>query len=176
MLGIPYDPLMGGFNNALGRRGFVVCIDVPVTAYENEGIPITKILKDSAREHPEWFEISPQNSPNNPYFYRRVRNYYPLFKNHPDLEASDHPRPGDWAFFGRFHIALVSSIGPYGAYRVVEANPHWLHVRISTQEYMDKTWGPAAFFGRIKNLKGLLNPRNKGPNQVALSRWLGAGE
>lgn len=156
MLNTPYDPFMGGLNNRFGRWGFVVCIDVPVAAYTNEGIPITKILKDYAGKHPEWFEISLRNSPDDPFFYRRVRNYYPLFKNHPDLVVSDKPQPGDWAFFGKFHIALVSSIEPDGTYQVVEANPYWLHVRISSQKYMEKTWGPAAFFGRVKNLKDLL--------------------
>jgi hypothetical protein len=117
-------------------------------------------LRDSAGKHPEWFEIDSQNSPNNPYFYRRVRNYYPLFQRHPDLEASRRPQPGDWAFFGKRHIALVCSIEPDGTYRVVEANPHWLHVRISTQKYMDQTWGPAAFFGRVSDLKDLLKSEN----------------
>jgi len=156
MLYTPYDPFMGGLHNALGCSGFVVCIDVPVRAYVNAGVPITEILKDSTKKHPEWFQISPQNRPDNEFFYRRVRNYYPLFKNHPDLEASDKPQPGDWAFFGNFHIALVSSIMPDGTYQVVEANPNWLYVRISDQKYMDKTWGRAAFFGRVKNLKALL--------------------
>jgi len=150
MLRIPYDPLMGKYNDFLGKAGFVVCIDVPLRSYLWAGVSMPALLKRSAKEHPEWFKIGPDNSPGNPFFYRRVRNYYYLFMSHLELVHDQTPKPGDWAFYGRTHIALVISVEKDGWFEVIEASPKRGRVVISTSDYMEKTWGRPDFFGRIK--------------------------
>ena len=154
MLNKPYDPLMGKFFNIYGLFGYVVCIDVPVNSYRKTGILFSRLLKKSAREHPEWFEIDSKNSPDNSFFYRRVRNYSPLFRKSTYLSASLQPQPGDWAFYGN-HVALVISVDESGFYKVIEANPNHEKVIISDQKYMERTWGKADFFGRIKDFKNI---------------------
>jgi len=107
-------------------------------------------LRQSAREHPEWFEIGPNNSPGNLYFYRRVRNYYPLFRNHPRLIADHRPQVGDWAFITKGHIELVTSVGPDDDYEIVEASPMRMRVVKTSRAEMERTWGPVEFFGRVR--------------------------
>lgn len=148
---LPYDPLMGMYGDPLTPWGFVVCIDVPLRAYRAAGIPLAALLKESARAHPAWFKIGPDNSPDNRFFYRRVRNYNDLFRNHPALEASPTPRAGDLAFFGRWHIALVTEAGPDGAWRAVEASPRVWGVKESGRDYLERQWGPPDFFGRVRS-------------------------
>ena len=146
----PYDPLMGRYGDPFGKLGFVVCIDVPVRAYQAAGIDMPAMLRQAAREHREWFSIGPDNPPSSSFFYRRVRNYHPLFRNHPRLVADPAPRVGDWAFYGKTHIALVVEVEPDGRFVVIEASPHKGRVAYSDSEYMADTWGPPAFFGRLK--------------------------
>lgn len=150
MRGLPYDPFMGTHGDPLGPWGFVVCIDVPLRAYRAAGVPLAELLRDSARAHPEWFKIGPENSPDNRFFYRRVRNYNDLFRRHPDLEASPAPRPGDLAFFGRWHIALVTEAAPDGSWRAVEATPRVWGVKESGSDYLLRQWGEPEFFGRLR--------------------------
>lgn len=147
----PYDPLMGMYGDPLGPWGFVVCIDVPLRAYRAAGIPLASLLKESARSHPEWFKIGPDNAPDNRFFYRRVRNYNDLFRRHPALEASPTPRPGDLAFFGRWHIALVTEVAPDGTWRAVEASPRVWGVKESDDAYLVGQWGRPEFFGRVRS-------------------------
>lgn len=151
MLKKPYDPLMGRYGDPFGKVGFVVCIDVPVRAYKAAGISMPVLLREAAKEHPTWFNIGPNNPPSSPFFYRRVRNYHPLFRNHPALIADDKPQVGDWAFYGKFHIALVIKAETDGRYEVIEASPRKGHVAVSDGEYMARTWGPPAFFGRLRS-------------------------
>lgn len=150
MLNTPYDPLMGRYGDPFGKTGFVVCIDVPVRAYQAAGISVPALLRAATQEHPEWFSIGPDNSPKNSFFYRRVRNYYPLFRNHPALITDNKPQVGDWAFYGKFHIALVVKADPDGSFEVIEASPKKGRVAVSDGEYMARTWGPPVFFGRLR--------------------------
>lgn len=152
MLGMLYDPLMGRFGDPLGKAGCVVCIDVPVRAYQAAGVSLPVLLRESAKSRPEWFSIGPNNPPSSSFFYRRVRNYHPLFKNHPALLADSAPKVGDWAFYGKFHIALVVEVGPDG-FKVIEASPVKGRVAVSDSAYMERTWGRPAFFGRLKQTK-----------------------
>lgn len=151
---LPYDPFMGTRGDPLTPWGFVVCIDVPLRAYRAAGVPLADLLKESALAHPWWFKIGPDNSPDNRFFYRRVRNYNDLFRNHPALEASATPRPGDLVFFGRWHIALVTEATPDGDWRAVEATPRVWGVKESGHDYLVKQWGPPEFFGRLKESGG----------------------
>jgi hypothetical protein len=150
MKNIPYDPLMGKFHDMMGKAGMVVCIDVPVRSSLRAGLSMPALLKQSASIHPGWFEIDSTNHPDNPFFYRRVRNYYQLFERHPRLARDDKPQVGDWAFYGTIHIALVTSVSENGDIRLVEASPFKRRVAVSTIDEMEKIWGPASFFGRIK--------------------------
>lgn len=147
---LPYDPLMGMYGDPLTPWGFVVCIDVPLRAYRAAGVSLAALLKESARAHPEWFKIGPANSPDNRFFYRRVRNYNDLFRNHPALKTSPTPKAGDLVFFGRWHIALVTEVGPDGAWKAVEASPRVWGVKESGSEYLERQWGPPEFFGAAR--------------------------
>jgi hypothetical protein len=109
-----------------------------------------EVLEQSASAHPEWFTIDPSNHPDSPFFYRRVRNYYPLFEKHPGLVHDNKPQVGDWAFYGTTHIALVSAVSENGDIELVEASPFKMRVAVSTIEEMKQTWGPPSFFGRIR--------------------------
>jgi hypothetical protein len=151
MKNIPYDPLMGKFHNSMGKAGMVVCIDVPVRSWMRAGLSMPALLKQSASLHPEWFNIYLGNHPDSPFFYRRVRNYRQLFEKHPGLVHDDKPQVGDWAFYGSVHIALVTSVSGNGDVKLVEASPFKLRVAVNTLEEMEKTWGPASFFGRIEH-------------------------
>ena len=122
MVGRPTDPLMGMYNNLLGRIGFVVCVDVVVESWMMAGLSLPELLTSSAWEHPEWFAIDPLNGPADPNFPRRVRNYRDLFEMEPGpgLALDSAPHPGDVAFYGRYHAAIVTAVRPEG-YTVVEA-------------------------------------------------------
>ncbi|TBR16741.1 hypothetical protein EPO15_18640 [bacterium] len=150
MTWLPYDPFMGTHGDPLGPWGFVVCIDVPLRAYRAAGVPLASLLKESAAAHPGWFKLGPDNAPGNRFFYRRVRNYNDLFRNHPALEASPTPHPGDLAFFGRWHIALVTEAAPDGTWRAVEATPRVWGVKESGSGYLVSQWGEPEFFGRVR--------------------------
>ena len=78
-----------------------------------------------------------------------MRNYYNLFEHHPDLEMENRPRPGDWAFYGRYHVALVVSVVDDGGFEVIEADNFRFRVVRRDDEYMDRVWGQPSFFGRI---------------------------
>lgn len=145
-----YDPLKGRHGDPLKRFGFVVCIDVPLRAYASAGVSLPELLRRAAREHPGWFHIGPDNPPHGPFFVRRVRNYSDLFSNHPDLEVSASPRPGDLAFYGRWHIGLVTRVSPDGSYRVAEARGPILPVAERGDAAMTRSCGKPSFFGRLR--------------------------
>lgn len=150
MLNIPYDPLMGKKDDFFGKAGFVVCIDVPVRSYLWAGVSMPSLLRASAKAHPEWFKIGPDNAPDNPFFYRRVRNYYDLFQRHSGLEASQSPQAGDWIFYGRIHIALVTWVDKDGRFKAIEAAPESGRVVERTSKKLLKMRGKPDFFGRIR--------------------------
>ncbi len=148
MEGIPTDYLMGKYFNVLGRIGRVVCVDVPIQSYLMAGASFPALLKRSAASHPDWFEIDESNKPENEFFYRRVRNYYDLFTHHPGLEIDHSPRVGDWAFYGRGHVALVVWVGEAGKYFAMEA--YWEETELAEDIAIENIWGPPDFFGRVK--------------------------
>lgn len=145
-----YDPLKGMYGDPLRRLGFVVCVDVPLRAYASAGVSLPELLRRAAREHPGWFKLGPDNPPKSPFFVRRVRNYSDLFSNHPDLETSASPRPGDLAFYGRWHIGLVTEVAPDGSYTVAEARGPILPVTERGDAALTKRWGKPSFFGRLR--------------------------
>ncbi|MDE2292162.1 MAG: hypothetical protein KGL53_08775 [Elusimicrobia bacterium] len=149
-MGAPYDPLMGEYGDPFGRLGFVVCVDVPIRSYMSAGVSLPGLLRAAAHEHPEWFRIGPGNAPSNRFFYRRVRNYVDLFRRDPALEASETPRPGDLAFFGRWHVALVTHGGLDGTWKAVEASGPSVFVREWDGDVLTERWGAPAFFGRLR--------------------------
>jgi len=83
-----------------------------------------------------------------------MKHYNDLFRNHPALEASPLPKAGDLAFFGRWHIALVTQVGTDGAWRAVEASPRVWGVKESGSRYLERQWGPPVFFGRPRGTAG----------------------
>lgn len=145
-----YDPLKGRYGDPLTRFGFVVCIDVPLRAYASAGVSLPELLRRAAREHPEWFKLGPGNLPRSPFFTRRVRNYSDLFSNHPDLEISSSPRPGDLAFYGRWHIGLVTEVASDGSYTVAETSGPIFPVAERGDAAMRRSCGKPSFFGRLR--------------------------
>ena len=150
MINTPFDPLMGKYRNVFGRIGMVVCIDVPLRTYLRAGVSFPAALKEAAEKSPEWFDISAGNSPENEFFYRRVRNYSDLFMHKPGLLADANAQKGDWAFYGETHVGLVVSVSRDGSFKVVEADPYPYRVIEISNVEMNKRWGKATFFGRIR--------------------------
>lgn len=146
----PYDPLMGKYGDPLRRLGFVVCIDVPLRAYANAGLSLPALLREAAREHPDWFRTGRDNPAAGPFFARRVRNYSDLFRHHPGLEVSSSPQAGDLAFFGRWHVGLVTEVDAAGRYKVVEASGPSVFVREWSDEAEARRWGRPTLFGRVR--------------------------
>jgi hypothetical protein len=145
LVGQRSDPLMGKYGNLLGRIGFLVCTDVVVDAWLGAGWSLPAQLRDAARASPSQFETTPDNVPGDPYFVRRVRNYVDLFEHGAGLTLAERPRPGDLAFYGRAHVALVVERTAV-SYRVVEAYGARVAVR-DGGEVAART-GEAARFGR----------------------------
>ena len=138
--GTLYDPLKGGFNNAGGKMGFIVCIDVPRIAYGKAGISLADLLKEDYSKHPERYENSGgSNTPNTPYFYRRVRNVYDFAEGNGMLiKNAETPQVGDIVFYGRYHATLVTAVFDDGTFNEVEAHPKLIFV----QEHTRKKWKP----------------------------------
>lgn len=146
MVGRHTDPLMGRHGNVLGRLGWIVCTDVVVEAWLAAGVSLPAHLVETARAHPEWFEIDASNRPGDPYFVRRVRNYRPLFERSPSLEMDGTPQVGDWAFFPH-HVVLVVATRP-GSYLVVEAYAE--RVEVVPGRDVESRFGPPLGFGRAR--------------------------
>ena len=145
-----YDPLMGMYGDPLKQLGFVVCIDVPIRSYMSAGVSLPELLREAAKENPAWFKIASDNPPPSPFFVRRVRNYADLFQHHPALETSPSPLAGDLAFYGRWHIGLVTEVGPDGTYKVAEARGPLFPVTERSDAAMTRRWGEPSFFGRFR--------------------------
>lgn len=142
LLGVWYDPVQGYFNNAGGKLGLIVCMDVPVLAYQNAGTSIKRLLEADYARHPEHYGKR-DGRPGDPYFHRRARNLYSYCEHNGCLDMKGPPRPGDVVFMSHgpnawiSHIALVSDVSPDGAYRVVEASrDEWYATREEAGEKM----------------------------------------
>ncbi|MES2644422.1 MAG: hypothetical protein V4850_33355 [Myxococcota bacterium] len=147
LIGQRSDPLMGKYGNLLGRIGFRVCTDVVVDAWLAAGWSLPAQLRDAALASPSQFETTPDNLPGDPYFVRRVRNYVDLFEHGADLTLAETPRPGDLAFYGRAHVALVVERTAV-SYRVVEA--YGARVAVRDGQEIEARVGERGRFGRVR--------------------------
>ncbi|RLQ97425.1 DUF1287 domain-containing protein [Falsibacillus albus] len=140
LAGTLYDPLKGSINNTGGKMGFIVCIDVPRIAYGQAGISLADMLESDYEEHPEHYETAGgSNTPDTPYFFRRVRNVYDFAKGNGMLvQKAEEPKIGDIVFYGRYHSTLVVGVHDDGTYDEVEAHPKLVFV----QEHKRKKWIP----------------------------------
>ena len=142
LIGLWYDPAQGYLNNAGGKLGMIVCMDVPRLAYRNAGASIKRLLEADFRSHPEHYGEK-VGRPGDPYFDRRARNLFSFCKHNGFLDLNGPPEPGDVVFMSRSptrwvtHIALVSDVDPSGRYRVVEASrDEWYLTREEAAEKM----------------------------------------
>ncbi len=147
LLGTFTDPLHGQYGDLLGRAGFVVCVDVPVTAWLRAGVPYPALLRVSAAAHPDGFALDADNRAADPNFVRRTRNFLALFRHHPELTLDTRPRPGDWAFYGETHVALVAAVDGAG-YTVIEAYGPTVARRSGAD--VERRTGATAEFGRTR--------------------------
>ncbi|RDI47983.1 DUF1287 domain-containing protein [Falsibacillus pallidus] len=140
LAGTLYDPLKGGVNNTGGKLGFIVCIDVPRIAYGKAGISLAGLLQEDYAKHPERYQTEGgANTPDTPYFYRRVRNVYDFAEgNGLIIKKAEKPQVGDIVFYGRYHATLVTAVHADGTYNEVEAHPKLIIV----QEHKRKKWTP----------------------------------
>ncbi len=160
LIGIWYDPAQGYFNNAGGKLGMIVCMDVPEISYRNAGTSIKKLLEADYAAHPDHYGKR-DGRPGDPYFHRRARNLYSYCKFNGCLDMTGPPLPGDVIFMSHSkigwitHIALVSSVAPDGHYQVVEASrDEWYVTREEPGEKMlSRGW---IFRGFGRPLKGRL--------------------
>lgn len=147
LTGLWYDPVQGYLNDAGGKMGFIVCMDVPRLAYRNAGTSIRRLLEDDYEAHPEHYGKR-DGRPGDPYFDRRARNLYSYCKHNGCLDMTGPPEPGDVVFMSHgpngwiSHIALVSQLAPDGRYRVVEASrDEWYVTREEDGQVMfDRGW------------------------------------
>jgi uncharacterized protein YijF (DUF1287 family) len=154
--GILYDPLQGQLGNIGGKLGFIVCIDVPLIAYQNAGYSIKKVMEADFLKHPEHYNTKNGNTPENFYFSRRARNLYAYCKgNNKLIQLHKNPQAGDVVFYRRkndlsvSHIALISIVKSNNSYWMIEAYPV-LTAEISNSKVEKRGWIPVAF-GRIKS-------------------------
>jgi len=140
LVGTFYDPLKGGQYNIGGKFGFIVCIDVPRIAYGHAGISIADLLQQDYKENPEHYNTEDgMNTPDTPFFFRRVRNVYDFAKGNDLLiEKAKTPEIGDIVFYGKYHATFVTEVYKDGTYDEVEAHPKLIFV----QEHKKKEWVP----------------------------------
>ncbi|MFD2045457.1 DUF1287 domain-containing protein [Ornithinibacillus salinisoli] len=140
LVGTLYDPLKGSFYDIGGKMGFIVCIDVPRIVFGQAGISLAQLLRDDFEESPEHYETDEgSNTPDTPFFYRRVRNVYDYAKGNDLLiRQADTPQIGDIVFYGRYHATLVTYVHEDGTYDEVEAHPKLIFVK----EHKKKEWQP----------------------------------
>lgn len=158
--GIMYDPLQGKYNNIGGRLGFIVCIDVPILAYENAGYSIKNVMEEDFKKHPEHYDKRDWNIPQNPFFHRRARNLYDYCKGNNRLIHLNHrPKVGDVVFYTKkqgdiiSHIALITKVED-DSYWVIESAPETiLSKETANKNVENRGWIPVAF-GRIIKTEG----------------------
>jgi len=138
LVGVLYDPLKGGYGNIGGKMGFIVCIDVPRMAYANAGIYFQDLLTEDYKAHPEHYDDqNGLNTPDTPYFFRRVRNVFDFAAGNGYLiHNSKTPEAGDIVFYGRYHATMVTRVYQDGTYDEVEADPKLIFV----QKHIHKKW------------------------------------
>lgn len=126
---VPYDPLMGMYENIGGRLGFIVCSDVPNIAYGMAGYSLETLLRESYKKNQKFYDSSNGNNPSNPFFHRRARNLYSYFKSIQSLMPTSYqPKPGDLVFYRKTangyiaHVALVTEADENG-YKLMESAP-----------------------------------------------------
>lgn len=151
--GLWYDPLQGYFNDAGGKLGMIVCMDVPRLAYRNAGTSLKKLLENDYKGHPEHYGKR-DGRPGDPYFDRRARNLYSFCKHNGCLHLSGPPEPGDVVFMGHSrvgwitHIALVTDV-QMDKFSVVEASrDEWYVTREEDAATMFKRGWVFRGFGR----------------------------
>ncbi|TFB24264.1 DUF1287 domain-containing protein [Filobacillus milosensis] len=140
LVGTLYDPLKGGIYNVGGKLGFIVCIDVPRIAYGHAGISLADLLEQDYQRSPEHYDAEGGiNTPETPFFFRRVRNVYDFAKGNDLLiEEVETPEVGDIVFYGQYHATLVTAVHEDGTYNEVEAHPKLIVVK----EHKNKKWIP----------------------------------
>jgi uncharacterized protein YijF (DUF1287 family) len=140
LVGTLYDPLKGSIYNIGGKMGFIVCIDVPRIAYGQAGISLASLLKSDFEQNPEHYQTEGGiNTPDTPFFYRRVRNVYSYAQGNGMLiEKATEPKVGDIVFYGKYHATLVVSVHEDGTYDEVEAHPQLIFVK----KHEHKKWIP----------------------------------
>jgi len=136
--GILYDQSKGRYNNLAGRLGMIVCIDVPRLAYARAGMDLDALLRrDYAVPREYSRKESAGNTPDTPFFFRRVRNLRSYCRaNGKMLLEGAEPRPGDLVFFGIMHVAMVTEVDGKGYFRLIENSPDTLW----TVEHGWETW------------------------------------
>lgn len=156
LTGILYDPLQGKYNNIGGRLGLIVCIDVPLLAYQNAGYSIKEAMTDDFKKHPEHYDTKDWNIPENPFFHRRARNLFAYCKGTNRLIPLDQrPMPGDVIFYSwrpngmLSHIALITEGDGNDRYHLVESAPEtFFSKEITNKDVENRGWIPIAF-GRL---------------------------
>jgi uncharacterized protein YijF (DUF1287 family) len=154
--GIMYDPLQGKYNNIGGKLGFIVCIDIPLLAYQNADYSIKKVMEEDFKTHPEHYDTKDWNIPQNPFFHRRARNLYDYCKGTNRLIPLDQrPKNGDVVFYTKkqdgiiSHIALITKAENNGSYWVIESAPETILSKETTNKKVEaRGWIPISF-GRI---------------------------
>ena len=127
LIGVLYDPIQGLYGDFFGKRGLIVCMDVPRIAYRNAGTSLKKLLEDDWRAHPGRYGKK-DGGPGDPFFDRRARNLYTYCRHNGCLDLEGPPKPGDVVFMSATpkarisHIALVTDVAADGSYRVVESS------------------------------------------------------
>jgi len=137
--GILYDQSKGKYNNLGGRLGMLVCIDVPRIAYAKAGVDLDSLLRQDYSVHRNYYSReSSGNTPDTPFFVRRVRNLLSYCRaNGKMLPESAEPRPGDLVFPNDMHVVMVTEIDGKGYWRLVENSPD----TFVTVEHGWETWG-----------------------------------
>lgn len=146
--GVVYDFSQGAFHNAGGKAGFIVCVDIIDIAYSQSGFPFEEYLKKDYLKNKDSYTVKGlYNTPDTPFFFRRVINYYTYCENNGSLiKQCTRPQKGDLVFYGKEHIALVSKDNDDGTYNEIEA----IGSGIIVQEHINKKW-ETKDVGRIFN-------------------------
>lgn len=146
--GVVYDFSQGSLDNAGGKAGFIVCVDVIDIAYSQAGFPFEEYLKKDYLKNKDSYALKGSyNAPDTPFFFRRVMNYYTYCDNNGLLiKQCTKPQKGDLVFYGKKHITLVSQYNDDGTYNEIEA----IGSGVIVQEHINKKW-ETKDVGRILN-------------------------
>lgn len=141
-----YEYLKGKYDNLGYKLGFIVCYDVPRIAYGRAGISLDNLINGDYKIN--YAKYNPENGvnlPNTQYFFRRTRNLYTYCENNGKLiENCQSPKPCDLIFYGKYHIAMVTTVNDDGTYNEIETAPWTMFVI----EFKNKVWKPKTV-GRI---------------------------